>query len=159
VTTAAGTAYSSGNPFTYSYGITVSPTTAAPEETVTLDVQGAGFSSLDFGDFTAGAPDNAKAHVLLVDNSWFAANTGNPDEAYADGGVHGECAAVIKIGDNELICSLDLTVDIDATGATVAATPAPAGAYQIVVVNAGTGLSSTTHSNVSSGSTFTVATY
>ncbi|GAA2638301.1 IPT/TIG domain-containing protein [Paractinoplanes durhamensis] len=160
VTTAAGTAYSSGTPFTYSYGISVSPTTAAPSATVTLDVQGAGFASLTFEDFpSGGSPDDTKAHVLLVDNSWFAPNSYVPDEAYADGGVLGECAGVIKIGDNELICTLDLTVDISAAGLAVPATPAPEGAYQVVVVNAGTGLTSATHSNVSSSSTFTVATY
>jgi hypothetical protein len=159
VTTAAGTVYSTDMPFTYSYGISVTPNSASPSATVTLDVQGAGFSSLTFGDFDATTPDDTKAHVLLVDNSWFAGNSNDPNEAYADGGVFGECAGVIKIGDNELICNLDLTVDIDIAGEIVPATPAPAGTYQIVVVNAGTTLTSTTHSNISSASTFTVATY
>jgi hypothetical protein len=156
VTTAAGTAYSSDQPFAYSYGINVTPNTAAPSSTVTLDIQGAGFSGLSFADYTAGAPDNTKAHVLMVDNTWFATNAGN---AYSHDGVFGECAGVIKIGDNELICNLDLTIDIDTSGQVVTSTPADPGSYQIVVVNASTGLTSTTHSNVSSASTFTVATY
>jgi IPT/TIG domain-containing protein len=161
VTTAAGTETSvGGTPFTYSYGISISPNSAAPSATgVTLDIQGAGFGPLEFEDYPAsGTVDDTKAHVLLVDNSWFANNTDDPDEAYSDGGVVTECIGVIKIGGDELLCTLDLTQTVD-TGGLYGPGVAKPGAYQVVVVNASTGLDSATHSNVSSGSTFTIATY
>ncbi|MCO8273175.1 IPT/TIG domain-containing protein [Actinoplanes sp. TRM 88003] len=158
ITTAAGTVTTSNTPFTFNYGINIAPNWAAPGATnITLDVLGAGFGALDFEDFPAsGAPTADKAHVLLVDNSWFANNTGAPDEAFSDGGVVSECTGVTKIGLNEIICDLDLTKDVDATGNLVAGA-VPAGTYTVVVVNDTDTLDATKHSTISSAATFTVA--
>jgi len=199
VTTAAGsktTAYTladtgaNAGVFNYSYAINVSPNTAAPAATagVTtnnpwIDITGAGFSGLSFtaasevGGVTA-ATIATKAHVLLTDNGWYGQSSGataltgatgvaNPWTA-ADPPVS-QCVGVLVIGDNEIVCQLDLanTITGNTTPATAVIdtgpTAVPSGTYTITVVNSGGNpvlkSASFNYSIVSSGSTFTVASF
>ena len=162
VTTAAGTQTSPGNVFTYSYGITSTPSQAAPASTPTMDVMGAGFSALasNFTDYPTGTA--TKSHVLLVDNVWYDARpggvTGGTTTALGATFPVTQCKGVTVISDNELICTLDLANTLSTTG-TVLAADVPVGVYQIAVVNDASTLTSTNFSIISSGSTFTVSTY
>jgi hypothetical protein len=168
VTTAAGTQISPSAAFTYSYGITISPTTDQPYATSatspTLDIMGAGFNNLVFGDPADGSTAidvtaSASAHVLLVSNAWFTTADGGGNGKNTS--VVGQCIDVTVISDNELICTLDLNTTLDTTTWMTVAGDVPAGTYSVVVVNelSDTTLSATQYSRVSSGSTFTVADY
>jgi hypothetical protein len=165
VTTAAGTQVSTTDEFTYSYGITSSPNTAKAGSTaVTLDILGSGFDSLTFASSAeatgATAPGNGVG-VFLVENGWYAAmDTANSVKAL---GLVSQCMDVIKISDNELICTLDLTKSTTySTGFYSAGAVAP-GVYNVAVVN-DSDLTTTltvdsTVSRISSGSVFTIADY
>jgi hypothetical protein len=160
VTTAAGPQTITGA-YTYANGITVTPNTA-PAATSTsvnpayVDVNGAGFSSDIFGS------SGSSARVWLVDGAY------NPDITGASAYVKGptaECTGVVVISDNELICSLNLaTGALDPTTGTASGTPlVPDGTYTLTVVNNGAiGAGDVTgylRTDISSGSTFTVAPY
>jgi hypothetical protein len=164
VTTAAGTQVSSTTPFTYSYGITVTPNQAkAASTSVTLDVLGSGFDALTFAgtsDATVGAAPGVGAAVFLVDNGWYTAMAGT-DTIVATGLVS-QCMTATKISDTELICTLDLTKSLDAS-AHLQSVAVGTGVYNVALVNDAT-LTTTlavdsTVSRVSSGSTFVVAEY
>jgi hypothetical protein len=160
VTTAAGTQTSTLAEFTYSYGITISPTAAATNTTPTIDVMGAGFSSITgWGSAaTGGVAPATGAYVFLVNNAWFTnANGGSGVNA----GLVTQCTAPTVISDNELICTLDLANTLSAGGLVLGA-DVPDGAYSLVVVNdiADTTLDpATQYSRVSSGASFTVSEY
>lgn len=165
VTTAAGTQTSGTTDFTFTYGITSSPTTVASgADNPTMDILGAGFSDLIWGDdaTTATAP-TAGAHVFLVDNSWFTATSGTGTAL--NSGLITECLAPNVISDNELICELDIANTIESTHSYIAqssGSPVPVGdgSYQLVVTNSLTrSLSPQNYSQISSGSVFTVADY
>ncbi|MFF5079103.1 hypothetical protein ACFY36_18765 [Actinoplanes sp. NPDC000266] len=157
VTTAAGTDASTGNIFTYSYGITITPNVAAPGATPTIDVMGAGFLALasNFSNYPGGTTANSR--VLLVNNAWYAARPAETT-VLATAAPTTQCKNVTVISDNELICQLDLANTLT-VGGTVSAGNVPQGAYQLVVANVGTGLAAGNYSIISSGSTFTVATF
>ena len=153
VTTASGTK-TLASAFTYSYGITVSPNTAAPDDVLYLDVLGVGFSSLTFG----GAPDSSNAHVYLVNDTYSAAATSGD---WTTPPVT-ECGGVIPISDNEIICELDLGETLDADGTVDTAADVAEGTYTVAVVSngaPGATLNASDVSIISSGSTFTVAPY
>lgn len=165
VTTAAGTKTTSGNVYTYTYGITVTPNTAARTANPILDITGAGFGTLTFGNVaTATALSASTAYVLLTDNDWNARDF-STDKVALDTGVDlpvSYCNNVLPISDAEIICTLNLTAMIDSasTDTPVITTNAvPNGTYTVTVVNAKDGLNSAdyNYSVVSSGSTFTVA--
>jgi len=107
VSTSAGTkalqgAYSFLNP------VKVSPNTApntAP--TVDIDVRGMGFLSINFG-----STGNA-GRVFLVNGAYNGADAGGGVRANAP---VAECANVLPIDDNELICTLQLNRRLNATG-------------------------------------------
>jgi hypothetical protein len=159
VVTAAGSrTATSGNQFTFSYGITISPNTA-PSPTASspfyLDVLGAGFDALSWPTTWATGNDT-HAHVFMLDNTGY-------DPSWVTAPVT-ECINVIKISDGELICTLDLyKKTVQADGTLLAGTAVGTGTYTIAVVaNGGTGVAQTpgtTISDVTSGSTFTVANY
>ncbi|MFC4064686.1 IPT/TIG domain-containing protein [Actinoplanes subglobosus] len=160
VTTAAGTQTSTANEFTYSYGITISPTASATNTTPTIDVMGAGFSSITgWGTAaTAGVAPATGAYVFLVNNSWF---TSASNGSGLNAGLVTQCTSPTVISDNELICTLDLANTLGATGLVLAA-DVPDGAYSLVVVNdiSDTSLDAATqYSRVSSGATLTVSEY
>lgn len=190
ITTAAGTKSTTFDlaavegVFNYDYAIDVTPNTApavaggaADNLLPVLDIMGAGFSNLSFEN-VPGA-DDAKAHVLLVDNGWYSQAVGgegltvgstglaNPFAPTGGGAIQPitQCKNVLPIGDNELICRLDLgkTITGHATYASVLtpSTPVPAGTYSIVVINNGGDAplfhTDYNYSVVTSGSTFTVA--
>jgi hypothetical protein len=159
VTTAAGTKSTSNSPYTYTYGITVSPNTAPNTATsVYLDVMGAGFSAMTFG----ATGHTAGGHVFLVTNSGYDPAATSTD--WTNPPVT-ECTNVLKISDNEIICTLDLTQQSTAAGAltTGGGHNVPNGAYTVAVVSNGTPgaalVPGTDVSIISSGSTFTVAPY
>jgi len=164
VTTSAGTKTTTTSPYTYTYGITVSPNTAATNTTPVLDITGAGFGSLTFGTVTdTVALASGTAYVLLTDNVWNIQTFASATDAQAVKAIS-FCNGVLPISDTEIICSLDLTQSIAsvATNApTFQATDVPAGTYTMTVVNSGEDLEATeyNYSIVSSGSTFTVAPY
>jgi IPT/TIG domain-containing protein len=169
VTTLSGSKV--GLSYAYTYGITITPTTAPQAATAgvttdnpTIDIQGAGFSDLtpgDDADDTAAATGGAT--IFLVDNSWFT-TTAKPFNA----GLVTQCTGLTVIADNELICSLDLSNTLLATG-LVDGTPTKVakGTYSIVIYNdvAVTNLTTPAatldidYSRISGGSTFTVSDY
>jgi len=140
-------------PFAYTNGITISPTTAAVDDLVTVDVTGAGFSLLSFDTSGGASPTSAQAHIFLVDGAYDPAT---------NRGV-AECVLGVVVSDTELVCDLDLSADQlnPTTSATVPGTPIVDGAYILTVVANGAtnaaGLASP--SIVSSGSAFVVAPY
>ncbi|MGA5302434.1 IPT/TIG domain-containing protein [Nucisporomicrobium flavum] len=153
VTTAAGTKTATGTPYTYTYGITVSPNTAPTNTQPYVDILGAGFSSLTFS--AAGGQDT-DTHVFLVNDRYLPAGTGTWTTPPVT-----ECTDVVTISDTEIICQLDLTTSLTAAGANTG--PAPGnGTYTIEVVTnstPGATLAPNAASIISSGSTFTVAPY
>lgn len=174
VTTAAGSKSTTNSPYTYTYGITVSPNTAASNTTPVLDILGAGFSTLTFGTVADGVAldsdnsDGATAYVFLTDNAWNAQDFSVAKDALATKAVT-YCNTVLPISDGEIICTLDLgekIASVTTNTPTFDATADPgdavsSGTYTVTVVNAGEELLDTEHnySIVSSGSTFTVSPY
>ncbi|MFC7527653.1 IPT/TIG domain-containing protein [Actinoplanes sp. GCM10030250] len=162
VTTAAGTKSTTNTPYTYSYGITVTPNVAATDTTPVLDITGAGFGSLVFGTVSGSALAANRAYVLLTDNTWNAQTFSTDTDALVVKAVT-YCNTVLPISDTEIICTLDLTASISAVSGnapTIAAgTEVPAGTYTVTVVNSGEDLNTLDYdySIVSSGSSFTVA--
>jgi IPT/TIG domain-containing protein len=195
VTTAAGTkstlytladATTYAGVFNFSYAINVSPNTAPPAAVAGtgtnnpwIDITGAGFSGLDFSTSEIPSASAAtKAHVLLTDNAWYsqgsaaavltgATGIANPFTGAAPPIT--QCTGVLVIGDNEIVCQLDLanTITGNTTPATAAITTTavavPTGVYNITVVNSGGSpvlkSASFNYSIVSSSSTFTVASF
>ncbi len=162
VTTAAGAQTVTGA-YTYANGVTITPNTA-PSATSTalnpvyVDVAGAGFSSDTFGS------TGSTARVWLVDGSYDpGATAGTPATTYATG-PSAECTGVVVVSDNELICSLNLATGLLVPSTGVAATAAvPDGTYTLTVVSNGAIAASDavgySKTDISSGSTFTVAPY
>jgi hypothetical protein len=171
VTTAAGTRTTTTNVYTYTYGITVTPNSAPTRTVPVLDIMGAGFGALTFGNVTNNvALTDDTAYVFLTDNTWNAQTFNGIDATVVDPISY--CNDVLPISDNEIICSLNLDERIASVsgtgsaqvptitaGANVSAGDVPAGTYTVTVVNANAALNAATHnySVVSSGSTFTVA--
>jgi IPT/TIG domain-containing protein len=142
--------------YSYTNGISVSPNTAPTNVAATdIDIQGVGFSALDFAATDGSTPDSPDAHAYLVDGAYSPLSAAGPVKTKAQ---LGECQDVLVIGDDELICTLDT-----ATGSTAGGLIAN-GTYTVTVVNNGAisaQLATATYSQsiVSSGSTFTVAPY
>lgn len=181
VTTPAGTV-TKQNAFTYSNGIVISPNTASNAtgaNPVYVDILGSNFLADNFGTYTpavAGTNDTAttNSQVYLV-NGVFAASTGTT-ATYASGPI-ARCAVTAVISDSELICQMNLSNGALAptTGVLVGSTAVPNGTYTMTVVsNAATNTGATngptqpvggttpagvTVTDISSGSTFTVAPY
>jgi hypothetical protein len=164
VTTAAGTKSTTNTPYTYTYGITIAPNTGTSGTTPILDITGAGFGALTFGDGAAALVANT-AYVFLTDNAWnaqtFTPTTGI--SAFATVPVS-YCNTVLPISDSEIICTLNLDAKIDSVSTwtpTVTTNNVATGTYTVTVVNARDGLAEDLHnySIVSSGSTFTVSPY
>lgn len=172
VTTAAGTktttAASAGGTryYTYVYGITVVPNTAATATTPVLDITGAGFSNVTaWGDTaTSGAAAANTGYVVLTNNAYYGQTFTNLN-VYATAPIS-YCNGVLPISDSEIICTLNLAQKIDSVAANVptitddaAATDdnVAAGTYTVTVVNEGLDIDADEYSVVSSGATFTVA--
>ncbi|MBM2621593.1 IPT/TIG domain-containing protein [Actinoplanes sp. LDG1-06] len=138
-------------PFSYTNGISITPNQAAAGTQVTIDVIGAGFSSLTFD--AGAAPIGSGAHVFLVKDAYVA----NSNRGVA------ECTGVSVIRDTELICTLDLAADQlnPANSATMPGVAIAEGAYVLTVVaDGGTGAGGSANPTiVSSGATFTVGPY
>ncbi|BEL12325.1 hypothetical protein Q0Z83_105160 [Actinoplanes sichuanensis] len=161
VTTMAGTATTANTPYTYNFGISVSPNTAKPGNTSTpmIYVNGAGFSNISFG--SDADYNTAFGRVFLVTNGWFAStDTGGPfgttDPITACTG------AVVVVSDTELLCRLDLGNTFGATAGDLdqAADVSP-GSYQVAVIRDASSVDAalTDFSQIASGSAFTVAAY
>ncbi|MEU4163757.1 hypothetical protein [Actinoplanes sp. NPDC026670] len=163
VTTAAGSDSTANQPYTYNYGITVTPNTAANTANPVLDITGAGFDALSFENVAASAvPTAGKSLVLLTDNTWNAQSFTNLT-AYAVKPIS-YCNTVLPISDTEIICTLSLTASVASTSGTqltLGGGAVPAGTYTITIANDADGLDSANYelSVVSSGSTFTVASF
>jgi hypothetical protein len=183
VTTAAGTV-TLQNAFTYSNGIVISPNTASSAvatstNPVYVDVLGSSFLAMTFSaSYTnsttpvVGTGALNKAQVFLVKGA-YSANTAAAT-TYTNG-PQARCASVVVISDTELICSLDLaTGAITASTGVAASSAVPDGTYTLTVVSNGASGTSATNdplaaaattptgilvSDISSGSTFTVAPY
>jgi hypothetical protein len=145
--------------YTYVNGITVSPNTVASGTAVDVDVQGTGFTNLDFATAsnTDGAHSTAAAgHVYLVQGTYNpAVSSSNKTVGESD-----ECTNVAVISDSELICTVDAAHSITyAAGTPTYGTTALAnGTYTVTVVNSGAISATLTYKTVlSSGATFTVA--
>ncbi|MBW6439376.1 hypothetical protein KZ829_37195 [Actinoplanes hulinensis] len=169
VTTASGTKTTTGAPYTFTYGINVTPNTAPTDTAPVLDIIGAGFGELTFGDVATAAPlDADESYVLLTNNEWNSQTfgTGLPAVTAAGPNPTSYCNSVLQISDSEIICTLNLSDSI--TGATANHTPTitpgtevPDGTYTITVINDGESVSdaAVNYSTVSSNSTFTVASF
>ncbi|WP_033342359.1 IPT/TIG domain-containing protein [Catenuloplanes japonicus] len=169
VTTEAGTKTKT-SAFDYTFGITVTPNTAPSGTTsVTLDVLGAGFSSIGFANPTV-VGNNADAHVYLVRGGTGSATAYNPLETGAGNGIKTipqiqECGSVLVISDLELLCTLNLNDSVtNATPPVAGQGAVPEGTYTITVVASGISAASVpaaaiSRSLITSGSTFTVAPY
>lgn len=161
VTTAAGSKTIT-DAFTYANGIMIEPNTAPRTATAQIvDVMGAGFLDYDFGS-SAG-----DARVWLVNGQYDPGDTaGTPATTYVNGPL-AECTGVIVISDNELLCTLNLATGglVPTTGAAAsgAAANVSNGAYTLTVVSNGdiaaSDLDGYAVTDISSGSTFTVAPY
>jgi hypothetical protein len=164
VTTAAGTQTLS-QAYTYSNGISIAPNTASSatgSNPVYIDVLGAGFSGYVFGSVAT------KARVWLVDASGSGYDPGltGVDTTYIQG-PSAECVGVIVVSDNELVCNINLFNGalVDTTGLAASPTVVPNGTYTLTVVSNGdiaaADVVSPTYAvtDISSGSTFTVAPY
>nr|BFE65185.1 hypothetical protein GCM10020063_097110 [Dactylosporangium thailandense] len=146
--------------YSYTNGIVISPNTAPQNTTVDVDVQGVGFSAMDFSSSNTVGTIDTKAHVYLVPGK-YDPTTNSSNKTL--GGV-AECGSVLVVSDTELICTMDLHDSLDdTTGAAVSGTPVPKGTYTLTVVNDGSvGAQSGTGYSVSlivSGATFTVSDY
>jgi hypothetical protein len=162
VTTAAGTQTLSGV-YTYANGINIAPNTGPNTATaVFVDILGAGFSSLTWSTTPLPTATPTGARVELVPGVY--TTTDASSSGTYNGGV-AECASVIPISDGEVICSMNLkAAALDATDAT--ATPAsrivPNGTYTLTVVadsDPAAVITDAMPTDLSSGSTFTVAPY
>ncbi len=166
VTTTGGSATKAAV-FTYTNGIVIAPNTTPTATTATdVDVQGVGFSTLDFSTTTGANPDDTNAHVYLVNGAYDPTDDTNGAKT---SGETGECVNVMVISDTELICTLNTAKAYDQTNDAAIAN----GVYTVYVVNDGrvdVQGGNTPGANfdandpfnptiISSGSTFTVAPY
>jgi len=152
-------AHPSSAVYTYVNGITVSPNTVPSGNAVDVDVQGTGFTTLNFSHTTGAAhdPADASAHVYLVQGVY------NPTASSGDKTLaeSTECVNVAVISDTELICTVDASQSIayashQPTYSTAAALAN--GTYTVTVVDNGAiGATLAYKSVLSSGATFTVA--
>ncbi|HEY6795753.1 MAG TPA: IPT/TIG domain-containing protein [Kineosporiaceae bacterium] len=167
VTTNGGTATWTAA-FTYKNGITVSPSTVVSGQSVDVDIQGVGFSSLTFvsadtsgvssGDGTAAGTNANTPHVYLVPGTY-------DRTSYASGvnktkGQSAECINPVVISDTELICTVDAGYSVDSTTSagtySWSTTDLANGTYTVTVVDKGSA-APTYQTVLSSGATFTVA--
>jgi hypothetical protein len=160
VTTAAGT-FTWAPGFTYSNGIVISPNTASDKESVFVDILGVDFSSIDFTTTTGNTSTDAKGHIYLVDlDAGQMYDPGEDGASIKETPPAAECTNVLVVSDDEVICRLTLTGSLTADGTPDPGTPVLDGAYNLTVVSDGQiGAENYTTTNVSSGSTFTVADY
>lgn len=160
VTTAAGT-FTWGPGFTYSNGVVVTPNTTPSRDSVLVDIAGVDFLSINFTTTTGNTANDSHGHVYLVDldagESYNPAHDANNRKTTPPAA---ECTNVLTISDTELLCTLALTSSLTATGTPAAGVPVLDGAYNLTVVSDGRmDATDYTASNISSGSTFTVADY
>jgi hypothetical protein len=145
--------------YDFTNGIIVSPnTTPTATASTDLDVQGAGFSTMDFSTTTGTTPDDAHAHVYIVKGAY------DPTAASKPTPETGECVNVLLISDTELICTLNTLHAYNQNADSAIGN----GAYTVTVVNDGqpdvqvggaNADANYTSTIITSGSTFTVAPY
>jgi IPT/TIG domain len=145
--------------YDFTNGIIVSPNTTPTATAATdLDVQGAGFSTMDFTTTTGTTPDDAHAHVYLVKGAY------DPTAGTKPTPETGECVNVLLISDTELICTLNTAHAYNQNADSAIGN----GAYTVTVVNDGqpdvqvggaNADANYTSTIITSGSTFTVAPY
>ncbi|MGZ4649487.1 MAG: IPT/TIG domain-containing protein [Kineosporiaceae bacterium] len=144
--------------YTYVNGITVSPNTVASGVAVDVDVQGTGFTNLDFSSGNDGTtPKAVKGHVFLVQGVYNPTANGGGSKTV---GESTECVNVAVISDSELICTVDAAHSITYAGAvpTYGTTALANGTYTVTVVDTGAiGATLNYKTVLSSGATFTVA--
>ena len=164
VSTLAGTKTWGGGDYDYTYGVTVSPNSAAVPASAggnpPLYITGAGFMDLVPGAAPTLADDTPSGSaVYLVDNAWYA-TPNTPATRPLNAGLRAQCYDITVITDNEMVCTLDLYNGLTAAG-LLAGTPVATGVYSIAVVNDVTsaGAPDVGYSRISSGSTFTVSAY
>jgi len=156
VTTTGGTA-TKASAYSYTNGIVIAPATAPTSTVATdIDVQGVGFSGMDFSTTDGTTPDDANAHVYLVAGDYDATDNSSVKTV----AEVGECVNVLVVSDTELICTLNTLKAFNQTANSAIAN----GVYTLTVVNDGQVDAATNNtlyseSIISSGSTFTVAPY
>jgi len=176
VTTAGGTVTSSTGLYTYVNGLTVSPNTVPGGQSVDVDIQGVGFSTLDFAATAGTTPESLNAHVYLVQGAYDPSITAATPYSKTVG-EKTECVNVAVISDSELICTVNAAKKVNITAgsaqtvvgagtAAYATGTLPDGSYTVTVVNHGGPLlaanvaTTVTYQTVlSSGATFTVANF
>jgi hypothetical protein len=104
VTYANGGSATEAAAFTYSNGIVVTPNTAPNTQTRTdLSIEGVGFDAMSFTTTNGQTPNDSNAHVYLVKGEYSPVGT-----ATKANGQTTECLNVLRISNNELVCSLYL---------------------------------------------------
>jgi IPT/TIG domain-containing protein len=145
--------------YDFTNGIIVSPNTTPTATAATdLDVQGAGFSTMNWTTTDGTTPDDAHAHVYLVKGAYDPTAVAKPTPET------GECVNVLLISDTELICTMNTLHAFNQNVDTAIGN----GAYTVTVVNDGqpdvqvggaNADANYTSTIITSGSTFTVAPY
>jgi IPT/TIG domain len=168
VTTNGGTV-TLASAFTFKNGIVVSPQTVVGGTAVDVDIQGVGFTSLNFnavatagtdsGDGTSAGTNDANSHVYLVSGVYD--ETGYASGANKANGQKSECVNIAVISDNELICTVDAASSIDSTTSVGTYDYKTAnladGTYTITIVDHGNATAPTYKTVLSSGATLTVS--
>jgi IPT/TIG domain len=131
VTTPGGTATTLGNTttradvFSYTNGIVISPNTASNTKysPTDIDISGVGFLAMDFSTTNVAMPpiDN-KAHVYLTNGPYNPTGVTTLTTGNKTNGPLAECTYVLVVSDNEVLCSLNLSAALDATGIAAATT-------------------------------------
>jgi hypothetical protein len=149
--------------FTYANGLVISPNTASNVTATSIapvyvDVNGSNFLGMTFATtYTDGTSPAigaaASAEVFLVNGAY--------EVTYAIHGPTARCGSVVVISDSELICSMNLhTGALTTTTGAAAGSAVPNGTYTLTVVSDGAiNAVSPSITDISSGSTFTVANY
>ena len=105
--------------FTYTNGIVASPNTAANTKTTTtdIDIQGVGFTTLNFATVDGTQPTTVGAHVYLSRGQYNATgSTGSGLTGTKANGPLAECTNVLVVTDTEVLCSLNVSMTLDSSG-------------------------------------------
>lgn len=145
--------------FQYYSAITVTPNYVSGNGAdVPIDITGAGFTALNNVGFGA-LIDTATPHVFLTRGAYDT--SGNSANTYTTATVPvTECASVVYVSDNEILCTLKITKTLNLTSTFPKSTATPYGAYSVVVVansTIGAALSVALPSEITPSATFTVS--
>jgi hypothetical protein len=120
VTTAAGQ-HILTNAYSFTSALTVTPNTAPNTRAVDVIVNGVGFQSGNWntGNLLTGS------HIFLVDGVYNSSETVPATSTLRANPPVADCANILVLSDNEVICNLNLAKRLNAAGTAVLAPPTP----------------------------------